>query len=129
MVLNLFKKDSKPISNGKHSNKKLGNYGEKLALKFLKKNHYTILETNYRIRCGEIDIIALDGDFVVFVEVKYRTNVLYGMPSEAVQNSKQRKIKMVASQYLLAHPELNDLIRFDVVQIIDNNIEIFKSAF
>ena len=123
------KKTEKPKTNGKHSNKKVGDYGEKLALRYLKRHGYKIVTTNYKIRGGEVDIIARDGMFLVFVEVKYRSNTLYGFPSEAVEYHKQNKIRMVASQYILAHPEENDLIRFDVVQIIDKKIELFKSAF
>ena len=129
MGLKIFNKLNKPKQDGKHTNKQIGDYGEKLAVKFLKKQHYKILETNYKIRYGEVDIIAMDGNFIVFVEVKYRTNTVYGLPSEAVEEHKRNKIKMVASQYILMHPELDDLIRFDVVQIVNDKIELIKSAF
>lgn len=128
MLFNL-KNMRKPKINGKHTNAELGKYGEKLAVRYLKRHGYKIIKTNYHISIGEVDIIARDGVFLVFVEVKYRSKTLYGYPSEAVDWHKQRKIRAVASQYLLSHPLEPDLIRFDVVQIIDDKIELFKSAF
>ena len=125
----LFKKLKKPNVDGKKTNKDLGDYGEKLAVKFLKKHNYKILETNYKVEHGEVDIIARDGDFIVFVEVKFRSKKLYGLPCEAVDWHKQQKIKAVAMRYLARHPMENDLIRFDVVQIVGDEIELFKSAF
>ncbi len=127
MFLKYFKRQ--PINNKFKSTKEIGDYGEKLALKFLKKQGYEILCTNYRIRYGEIDIVAKDGLFTVFIEVKYRSKKLYGYPCEAVDKHKQQKIKAVASQYLLRNENNNLLIRFDVVQIINGKIELIKSAF
>jgi len=129
--MNLFKKKShsKPTVNGKKTNIELGKYGEKLAVNYLKKMHYKILTTNFKSKNGEIDIIAKDGEFIVFIEVKYRSSKLYGMPSEAVEKHKQQKIKMVAMKYLAGNPLESDFIRFDVVQIVGNEIELIKSAF
>ena len=133
MTLKLFSKFSSK-TNEEHnfknkSKKEIGDYGEKLAVKYLKKQGYKILSTNYKIKYGEVDIVAKDGLFTVFVEVKYRSKKLYGLPSEAVDAHKQNKIKYVASQYVLSHKDENMLVRFDVVQIIDGKIELFKSAF
>lgn len=133
MTLKLFSRFSSK-ANEKHnlknkSKKEIGDYGEKLAVKFLKKQGYKILSTNYKVKYGEIDIIAKDGLFTVFIEVKYRSKKLYGLPSEAVDKHKQNKVKYVASQYVLSHQDDNLLMRFDVVQITDGKIELFKSAF
>jgi len=123
------KKLTKPNVVGKHTNKKLGDYGEKLAVNYLKKRGYKIVKTNYKIRIGEIDIIALDGEFLVFVEVKYRSTALYGMPNEAVDKYKREKIKRVALYYLMQKDMLEAYVRFDVVQILGDEIQLFQNAF
>ncbi|MCP3921941.1 MAG: YraN family protein [Desulfobacterales bacterium] len=111
----------------------LGSRGEKLACKFLKKNGYKILERNYRSRYGEIDIIAKDSDFIVFVEVKARRSVRFGSPKEAVNQRKQYKISIVALDYLKKHKIIEQKSRFDVVSIKTSGnkseIEIIKNAF
>ena len=65
-------------------NRTIGNYGEELACQYLKKQGYKILERNYRIRGGEVDIVARDQDYLVFVEVKARYFHEYGLPSESI---------------------------------------------
>ena len=80
----------------KTKRQKFGEQGEALAVRHLKKAGYKIIETNYRTRLGEIDIIAKDKDTIVFVEVKTRTSVHFGSPKWAVTPQKQKKISMVA---------------------------------
>ena len=87
---------------GKHLNKVTGMRGELLAVKFLKKQKYKILETNFTTVIGEIDIIALYKDTLVFVEVKTRLTKVFGLPREAVGSFKQNKIRLVATSYLKA---------------------------
>ncbi len=123
------KKLTKPKAVGKHTNKAIGDFGEKLAVKYLKEHGYKIVKTNYKIRIGEIDIIAMDGDFLVFVEVKYRSNALYGLPNEAVDKHKREKIKRVALFYLMQKDMLEAYVRFDVVQILGDEIQLFQNAF
>lgn len=123
------KKLEKPKAVGKHTNKAIGDYGEKLAVKYLKKQGYKIVKTNYKIRIGEIDIIAMDGDFLVFVEVKYRSTALYGLPNEAVDKHKREKIKRVTLYYLMHTDMLEAYVRFDVVQILGDKIQLFQNAF
>ena len=72
--------------------KSVGNAGESIACAYLKKIGYKILERNFRYEGGEIDIIALDKGVTVFIEVKYRSNLEFGYPADAVTQSKQRKI-------------------------------------
>lgn len=103
--------------------------GEDIACKYLQKVNYIILERNFRCRSGEIDIIALDKDYIVFIEVKYRKNNAYGYPREAVNYYKQRNISKVASYYLLIHNAFHKNCRFDVVEIIGENIELIQNAF
>ena len=112
---------------------KFGDIGETLAVWYLKKNGYKILEQNYRTKLGEIDIIAKDKKTLVFVEVKTRRSIRYGNPKWAVTPKKQRTISMVALSYLKATKQSNARARFDVVAILHNQdeprIEIVKNAF
>ena len=110
-----------------------GRTGETVAARFLKKQRYKILETNYRTPQGEIDIIARDGDTIVFIEVKARTSDHFGNPKGAVTLQKQRKISMTALYYLKATKQSDAKARFDVVSISSWTdppaIEIIKNAF
>ena len=104
--------------------------GEAIAIKFLKDNGYKILETNFKNKIGEVDIIAKDSETFVFVEVKARTTLKFGRPSEAVTTSKQNKIRKVATAYLIKNRDYPALMRFDVVEVLDGKIEgHIKNAF
>jgi putative endonuclease len=110
-----------------------GRKSERLAAEFLKRAGYRILETNYRSKLGEIDIIARDKGTIVFVEVKARNTSRFGSPKGAVTPAKQRKISMAALDYLKRSNQIEASARFDVVAIdtasgkID--IEVVKNAF
>ena len=91
--------------------------GELLALKHLKTRGCKILAQNYRARRGEIDLIVQDGEFTVFVEVKTRRSLRFGLPQEAVTLQKQRQISKVALAYLQARNLLDAPCRFDVIAI------------
>ena len=111
----------------------VGKKGEGLADEFLRKNGYKIVENNFRNKYGEIDIIAIDGKTLAFVEVKTKTSDKFGPPKMAVGLKKQRQISKTALAYL-TQKRLNDHpARFDVVGIsmIDNKteIELIKNAF
>ena len=110
-----------------------GKKSESIAVNHLKKKKYKILEQNYRTKLGEIDIIAKDGDTIAFVEVKSRKTDHFGHPKWAVTPQKQRKISMVALQYLKATKQFHTRARFDVVSIslIQNKpvVEVIKNAF
>ncbi|KPK46395.1 MAG: hypothetical protein AMK74_00315 [Nitrospira bacterium SM23_35] len=96
--------------------KLLGNEGESLAVRFLKKQGYDIIAHNYKTRIGEIDIIARDGETIVFVEVKTRSNDVFAAPYESVNSAKRQKMKNVASLYL--KKQKTELpARFDVISI------------
>ncbi len=90
--------------------------GEVLAARFLREKGYTILSSNYHSRFGEIDIIANEGPYIVFVEVKARSEGSIILPREAVTYEKQRKLLRTASQYMRAYPS-NLQPRFDVVEV------------
>jgi len=112
----------------------LGKTGEDLACRELRRRGYAILARRYRTRVGEIDIVARDGPTVVFVEVKTRTGSAYGEPCEAVGLAKQRKIWLMASDYLLRQGWDDRPCRFDVVAIIMREgsvqrLEVVRGAF
>jgi len=111
---------------------KLGEKGEGLAVKFLKKKGYRIVEQNYKSNIGEIDIIALDGSVLVFIEVKTRESIGFGLPFESVDRRKRRKIANVALSYLKRFDDLPPC-RFDVVSIHYENgraeCELIMDAF
>jgi putative endonuclease len=110
-----------------------GKKSENLAVWYLKKNGYKIIEQNYRTPLGEIDVIAKENKTIVFVEVKSRQSIRYGNPKWAVTPKKQRKISMVALQYLKSTRQMDARARFDVVAVTSNRdqpqIEIVKNAF
>lgn len=99
------------------STKITGNYGEDLACEYLKKNGYKILERNYRIRGGEIDIVARDGDYLVFVEVKARYSHEYGLPAESVTHWKIKHLLKTAQFYLLKIDWGDGPYRLDFVSV------------
>jgi putative endonuclease len=109
--------------------RKIGKENEEKAVDFLKKQGYKILEVNYTCKIGEIDIIALDGDTTVFIEVKYRKSDKMGMPYEAVNYHKQVKISKVAYVYASKMDLFEKPLRFDVVEIIDTHIKLYKNTF
>jgi putative endonuclease len=110
-----------------------GKKSEFIAVKHLKKHGYRILEQNYRNKLGEIDIIAMENDTIVFVEVKARRSDHFGNPKYAVTPKKQQKISMVALSYLKNTSSKAEKARFDVVAISSEKetpqIEIVKNAF
>lgn len=116
--------------------KTFGNLGEDTAVKYLKKNKYIILERNFNVRGGEIDIIAKKGDYVIFVEVKTRSNDDYGGGLEAVNYTKQQRMIKAAQIYMT---RLGDVpVRFDVIVVngfmkgrkfVVENIQHVENAF
>jgi putative endonuclease len=112
---------------------KFGKDSEAVAAKYLKNKGYKIIEQNYRNRIGEIDIIAKDKNALVFVEVKARKSNYFGSAKWGVTPTKQRKMSMVALQYLKETNQVNTKARFDVVAINSRkdftDIELIKNAF
>lgn len=103
---------------------------EKQAVNYLRSQGYRILETNYRNRGGEIDIIALEKETLVFLEVKYRTSRSFGSGMEAVGYGKQRTISRVARHYMMVHGYAEWYpCRFDVVSIDAGTITLIRNAF
>jgi len=118
--------------------KKLGAKGEEIAVRYLKSRGYRIVERNYRIRLGEIDIIAEQGDDLVFIEVKTRSDGIFGSPFESITTQKQKQLSKVALEYISKQGCHNHPARFDVVGIQfhdgskkkqDAVIELLQNAF
>ena len=99
------------------SSKQTGNYGETLASEYLKKQGYQILERNYLIRGGEIDIVCMDGEYLVFVEVKTRYSHEYGNPLESITPWKIKSLLKTALFYVVKTNWGNRPYRLDVVSI------------
>ncbi|MCK4387590.1 MAG: YraN family protein [Dehalococcoidia bacterium] len=101
-----------------HMNREeVGKLGEKLAQKFLKKRGYRIRETNFHWRRGEIDIVAQQKDYLVFVEVRTKSSLDFGTPEESITQSKKEKLIALALAYINAHQNLPLLWRIDVVAV------------
>lgn len=98
-------------------NIQLGKYGEMLAERIVAENGYRIVETNFRCKTGEIDIIAQQGNCYHFVEVKTRMGDSYGYPAEAVTKQKQHRIIQAAKCYLHMKQIANVQVQFDVIEI------------
>ncbi len=96
----------------------LGRRGEEAAAEFLIANGFRVLERRYRSRAGEIDLIAQEGDTVVFVEVKTRTSLACGLPAEAVDRRKRARLARAASIYLMRSGTSDRPCRFDVVEVL-----------
>lgn len=96
---------------------KVGELGEKLARKFLQKRGYHIRETNFRCREGEIDIVAQQEDYLVFVEVRTKSNLDFGTPEESITKNKKEKLVSLALSYISDHQDLPSLWRIDVVAV------------
>ncbi len=94
-----------------------GKLGEEIASKYIISKGGKVMERNYRTKTGEVDLIAKLNGELVFVEVKSRSNINYGYPSESVNNKKRRKIINVAKYYILDNSLENLSIRFDVIEI------------
>lgn len=112
--------------------KNLGDFGEAEAVLYLSSKGYEILERNFRCRIGEIDIITKEGETFVFVEVKTKSNLNFGLPEEMVNNKKQQKIIKIAQFWLKENEKENTDWRIDVLAIISeggvNNFKLIKNA-
>ena len=111
----------------------LGSGGERAAADFLVARGYHILERNFRCRGGEVDLIALDGGTLVFVEVKVRRTLSRGAPIEAVTAVKQARVRRAAQEYLTFCGRVFTRIRFDVMSVMktarNTDITHLKAAF
>jgi putative endonuclease len=112
----------------------VGAYGERVAARFLVDQGMAILERNWRGTRGEIDIIAADGEVVVFCEVKTRRTESFGPPADAVVPVKVRRLRRLAAQWLSDHGMRPGKVRFDVVSVLPRpagpaEVEHLRGAF
>jgi putative endonuclease len=100
-------------------------FGEEIATNYLKKKGYRIIERNFRKGYGEIDIISIHNNVLVFVEVKTRTTGLYGGAIEAISFGKLRKLIRTCEYYKMLHPKLPESMRIDaiLIDLIDEEVK------
>jgi len=115
------------------SHRTIGESGERCAVSFLERRGFIVLDRNYVHNHGEIDIVAKDGDEIVFVEVKFRRSLHFGSPEEAVTPAKQELLRRTAEGYV-AERGLTDVdCRFDVIAIStaagEKRLKYFRNAF
>jgi len=109
----------------KDERKKLGQWGEQKAKEYLLAQGYTLLEENWRNRFGEIDLIMLYKDIVVFIEVRTKTSNNYGTGLESITERKLKQIRKMATSYLQLKQKWDQSIRFDLVAI-DKTIDTYN---
>lgn len=113
----------------------MGDWGEKIAKEYFKKQGYKIIKQNFTNRMGEIDLIVKEKNQIIFVEVKTRTNQNFGYPEESIDFRKQNKIRMTAQNYLFKEKIFSENYRFDVIGVEINQltkkatIKHIKAAF
>lgn len=116
----------------------IGQKGEETAVKILKKQGYKILERNYRTKTGEIDIIALDGQYTCFIEVRLRKSNDFGTPADTIDQRKRRRIINTAKYYAVTKKIYDSPMRFDAVlinavsfgdELSNVSVEVIKDAF
>ncbi len=110
--------------------RKIGFDYEDIAAKFLESKGYKIIAKNFTSKSGEIDIIAADNDYLIFVEVKYRKNDKYGHPLESINYKKQQRIINTSKYYMLINNyDENTPVRYDVVGIFKDGIILLQDSF
>ena len=108
----------------------VGAENEERAAKYLQERGYALVLQNYRCFCGEIDIVAEESETLVFLEVKYRRTTDYGLPEQAVDARKMKRIRNAAMCFLKEHRLSPDTtIRFDVVAMDEREIRLYQNVF
>src|SRR5450755_1272226 len=97
--------------------RRLGAFGEDAAARWYEARGFEIVDRNWRVRDGEIDLVARRGRTIVFCEVKTRSSDRFGSPAEAVTATKQRRLRTLAAKWLAEHPERHGEVRFDVASV------------
>jgi putative endonuclease len=101
----------------------LGRAGESLAVDYLRREGFTIIERNWRCPSGEIDIVARDGETTVFVEVKTRTSLATGHPFEALHRNKIARMRRLAGLWCEGHPTVRGDIRLDAIAVLSPSLD------
>ena len=106
-----------------------GRRGERIACRFLLKQGFDVLARRYRGRSGELDIVAFEGDTLVFIEVKTRRSRAFGEPWEFVDWQKQQILRRTAEDFIADHDLCQYTYRFDIVSVIGETPTLFRNAF
>ena len=109
-------------------NKSLGDLGEKQARRYLRRNGWKILEKNFKNPFGEVDVIAVKGGTVAFIEVKTRLSDGFGTPAEAVSEERKRRY-ISAAKYYFAGRATDCTVRFDIIEIFRGQLNHIENAF
>jgi putative endonuclease len=108
---------------------RLGTAGEERAARWYQEAGYEVVARNWHCRDGELDLVVCDGRTLVFCEVKTRSSTRFGLPAEAVTPAKQRRIRGLAAQFLRQHDGGGRSLRFDVVAVLGDHIQVLEAAF
>lgn len=111
------------------NNRRTGHAYEEKAAVYLERLGFDILERNFRIRTGEIDIIAREGNTICFIEVKSRSTLRYGRPCESVTPKKQKSIIRTSEYWLMIHRCYQCYRRYDVIELYSGQINLIRNAF
>jgi len=116
------------------SNRNIGRLGEDIAAAYLESKDWLIFDRNYFFEKAEVDIVATDRNYIVFVEVKFRTNTFFGEPEDSITPEKEINIRKAAEAWLYERKMETAVARFDVVSIVQKNnqaphIKHFKDVF
>ena len=106
----------------------LGAWGERVAAHRYQRDGYRIIDRNWRCPSGELDLVVARDGVVVFCEVKTRRSTAYGLPAEAVDERRRRRLR-AAAQWFSGHGRRFETVRFDVVSVLPGRVERFESAF
>lgn len=106
-----------------------GRRGERIACRFLLREGYDVLARHHRNRSGELDIVAFEGDVLVFVEVKMRSSPEFGEPWEFVDRQKQQIVRRAAEEFIADHDLAQHSYRFDIVSVLGDKPTLFRNAF
>jgi putative endonuclease len=114
--------------------RRLGNAGEDAVAAWYETAGYRVIDRNWRCRDGELDVVVISGDTLVFCEVKTRASTRFGVPVEAVTATKQRRLRMLAARWLAEHNVRRRTLRFDVASVMRGTdgqftIEVVEDAF
>jgi putative endonuclease len=110
--------------------KELGTFGESLVAAWYERSGFLIVDRNWRIRAGELDLVVAHQRLLVFCEVKTRSSDAFGRAAEAVTPAKQRRLRMLAMAWLAAHPDVHpSSLRFDVASLTGVEVEVITAAF